>query len=352
MIRYAVIGTGMMGIEHIQNINLIPDAEVVAVADPYPRSQQWARRAGGEELRVFDDYLRLLSDVDVDAIVVATPNHTHASVLRDLFTTDRHILCEKPLCTTLEDCRWVVEQAAQHGGVFWVGMEYRYSPPVARFVREVHAGRAGEVKMFSIKEHRLPFLKKVDDWNRFNRNSGGTLVEKSCHHFDLMRHVLQAEPTHVYATGGTDVNHLDEEYGGEHPDIMDNAFVTVEFNNGTRAMHDLCMFAEASRNSQELCATGSEGKVECLMPQGDVVLGKREPRSLETITVPVDEIVLAAGFHHGATYFELLGFQKAIRQAAAPAVSATDGLRAVAMGIAAHRSIDEKRVVAMSEFGL
>jgi predicted dehydrogenase len=351
-IRYAIIGTGMMGVEHIQNLKLLPGAEVVAVADPYPRSQRWARRAAGEQVRVFDDYSDLLAEVAVDAIIVATPNYTHASVLSDLFQTDKHILCEKPLCTTLEDCQWAVQQAAKREGLFWVGMEYRYSPPVTRFVDEVHSGTAGNVKMFSIKEHRLPFLKKVGDWNRFNRNSGGTLVEKSCHHFDLMRHVLQAEPVTIFASGGMDVNHLDEEYDGEQPDIIDNALVIVDFDNGVRASHDLCMFAEVSRSPQELAATGDAGNVECLMPQGTIVIGARDPKAVESTTVPVPEEILAAGFHHGATYFELLDFQEAITQGRPPAVSAEDGLRAVAMGLAAQRSIDEQRPVRMSEFGL
>ena len=55
-IRYGVIGTGMMGVEHIQNLMLLPGAEVVAVADPFPRSQRWARRAAGENVRVFDEF--------------------------------------------------------------------------------------------------------------------------------------------------------------------------------------------------------------------------------------------------------------------------------------------------------
>lgn len=351
-LRFGIIGTGMMGIEHINNLKLLPGAELAAVADGFPRSQRWAKRAGGDELPIFEEYNEMLRSVDLDAVIVATPNYTHAAVLRDLFATDKHILCEKPLCTTYEDCEWALEQAAKHDALFWVGMEYRYSPPVTRFVEEVHAGRAGDAKMFSIKEHRLPFLPKVNDWNRFNRNSGGTLVEKSCHHLDLMRHVLQAEPTAVYASGGVDVNHLDEEYDGERPDILDNAFVIVDFANGARAMHDLCMFAEASRISQELSVTGSTGKVECLMPQGDVVFGTREPRRIETVTVPVDDAILKAGFHHGATYYELESFQRAVLEGSAPEVSAEDGLRAVAMGLAAQRSIAEKRVILMSEYGL
>src|SRR5574341_1333330 len=236
-IRYGIIGTGMMGIEHMRNIALLPDAELVAAADPNERSRTWAASAS-KGIAIYSDHREMLGDADLDAVIITTPNHTHAEVLKDVLPGGKHVLCEKPLCTTIDDCRWVVDAVRDRREMFWVGMEYRYAPPVGRFVAEVHKGTAGQVKMLSIREHRFPFLPKVGDWNRFNRNTGGTLVEKSCHHFDLMRHVLQAEPVRVFASGGMDVNHLNERYGSEAPDILDNAFVLVDFNNGARALHD------------------------------------------------------------------------------------------------------------------
>jgi hypothetical protein len=84
----------------------------------------------------------------------------------------------------------------------------------------------------------------VRDWNRFSAKTGGTMVEKCCHFFDLMRLITQSEPVRVYCSGAMDVNHVDERYDGTRPDIIDNSFTTVDFANGTRAMLDLCMFAE------------------------------------------------------------------------------------------------------------
>ncbi len=351
-IRYGIIGSGMMGIEHIMNINIIPDARVTAIADPHEGSREWGRATAEGEIEEYTDYREMLEKAPVDAVIVATPNFTHKAVLSDIFETKLHVLCEKPLCTTFEDAKAAAERAKTHEGVFWVGMEYRFMPPVTRFVTEVHGGTAGKLRMFAIREHRYPFLQKVDDWNRFSRNTGGTLVEKSCHYFDMMRHVVQSEPVRVYASGGQDVNHLDERYGGETPDILDNAFVVVDFENGARAMLDLCMFAEGSRNQEEMSAVGDSGKIECLIPEGNVVIGKRKPKSVETVHVPVQAEVLKAGFHHGASYYQHLAFQRAIREGGAPQVSAEDGLKAVAIGLAAHRSIEEGRPVLMSEFGL
>ncbi|WP_293509096.1 Gfo/Idh/MocA family oxidoreductase [Parvibaculum sp.] len=351
-IRYGIIGSGMMGIEHIMNINIIPGARVTAIADPHQGSRDWGRATAEGEIAVHDDYRDMLASGAVDAVIVATPNYTHAAVLDDIFETSLHVLCEKPLCTTIEDARKAAARAKTHKGVFWVGMEYRYMPPVTRFVEEVHGGRTGRLKMFAIREHRFPFLKKIGDWNRFSRNTGGTLVEKSCHYFDMMRHVVQSEPVRIYASGGQDVNHLDERYDGAVPDILDNAFVIVDFANGVRAMHDLCMFAEGSRNQEEMSAVGDSGKIECLIPESNLVFGTRQPKKVEVEHVAVRDDVLKAGYHHGASYYQHLAFQRAIRENGPAQVTADDGLRAVAMGLAAHRSIDEGRPVSMSEFGL
>ena len=177
-------------------------------------------------------------------MIVASPNFTHRAVLEPLFDAGLHILCEKPLATTLEDCRWIVDRAAQSDRVFWTAMEYRYMPPAAAFIDDIRAGRIGRLQMLSIREHRFPFLVKVADWNRFNRNTGGTMVEKCCHFFDLMRLIVGAEAVRVYCSGAMDVNHLDEAYSGETPDIIDNSYTTVDFANGVRAMLDLSMFAD------------------------------------------------------------------------------------------------------------
>ena len=138
-------------------------------------------------------------------------------------------------------------------------------PPVAKLISQANA-LSGGVKLLTIKEHRFPFLEKVNDWNRFNENSGGTLVEKCCHFFDLMRLLIKSEPTKIMASAGQSVNHFDEIYNGEIPDILDNGYVIVDFENGVRAFLDLCMFAENSEFQEELCAVGTLGKVETEVP--------------------------------------------------------------------------------------
>ncbi|MEZ5382791.1 MAG: Gfo/Idh/MocA family oxidoreductase [Microthrixaceae bacterium] len=352
-LRYGIIGSGMMGCEHILNLNEIDDAVVVAVAEPNEEPRGWTRACLGEradDVPMFDDHRALLEGVDLDAVVVATPNFHHIEVLRDVLATDAHVMCEKPLCTTVADAREARDLARARPAVSWMGLEYRYMPTVARFVDALAAGAAGGLVMLSIREHRFPFLTKIEHWNRFSAKTGGTLVEKCCHFFDLMRLVAQSDPVRVMASGGQDVNHLDELIDGRRPDILDNAFVVVEFASGLRAQLDLCMFAEGAPAEQHLLGAGSEARVESWVPGARVEVQRRDG-TIEEIAAPMWPEVTYEGFHHGSSFMEHLGFIQAIRTGSPPAVTFDDGLWAVAMGAAAHRSIDEGRVVTLAELG-
>ena len=355
-LRYGLVGTGMMGVEHIRNVAITPGVEIVALADPVDTSLGWAKAALGEGTtpEVYAD-VASLAKANLDAVIVASPNHTHRAVLEPLFDAGVAILCEKPLATTIADARWIVERAARSDAPFWTAMEYRYMPPAATFIRQVHDGRVGTLRMLSIREHRFPFLVKVGDWNRFSANTGGTMVEKCCHFFDLMRFIVQSEAVRVYCSGAMDVNHVDERYDGQAPDIIDNSYTTIDFANGTRAMLDLSMFADGAEDQEEITAVGEAARLDCLIPTGDLVFSPRigfvRPKQVTREHIAVEEHALAAGHHHGATYYQHQRFAAAVRGEGPVEVTAHDGLMAVAIGTAAEISAREHRAVEMSELG-
>lgn len=362
VLRYAIVGTGMMGVEHLHALREMPNTNVVALCDPHEPSLANARKVLGESFAVdtYHDVNELVAAGGFDVVVVASPNHTHRAVLEPLLRHGSHVLIEKPLCISSAQCREIIalEQAtrarATPDRVVWVGLEYRYMAPTMRLLQHARSGVLGRLRMLAIREHRFPFLVKVGDWNRFSANTGGTLVEKCCHFFDLMRLVLQSEPIRIYASGAQDVNHLDERYEGRVPDILDNAMVIVDFADGSRASLDLCMFAEATKNEQEISLVGDAGKAEALVTQGLVRLGMRNKGwfQCDEEVVQVDDVpadVLQHGSHHGSSWREHVAMQAAIRDGATAQVTLHDGLMSVAMGEAAHRSIALRRPVMLSE---
>ncbi|CAM8885111.1 unnamed protein product [Rhodiola kirilowii] len=360
MVKYGIIGVGMMGREHLINLSHLRDegASVVCIADPHIPSQQLAlglAESYNWSLKVFSGHKELLDSGLCDVVIVSSPNMTHYEILMDIINHPKphHVLVEKPLCTTVVDCKKVVDASRKRSDILvQVGLEYRYMPPIAKLIDLVKGGSLGQVKMVAIREHRFPFLVKVNNWNRFNINTGGTLVEKCCHFFDLMRLFVGSDPVRVMASGSIDVNHKDELYEGKVPDIIDNAYVIVEFENGSRGMLDLCMFAEGSQNEQEISVVGDSGKGEAFVPESIVRLGTRkEGRNGVQIVKAEDNKIRYDGLHHGSSYLEHLHFLSTIKVEGKkiPAVDLQDGLISVAMGVAAQLSIELNRFVTMKE---
>lgn len=364
-VRYGVIGCGMMGQEHLRNLALIDGAEVVAIYEP-DANMRSACQALVPDVQFCDSVEAVCQLPHLDALVVASPNHCHADQLLTLLAlTSLPILIEKPLVTQLDQVEPVRQAVAQHPAPIWVAMEYRYMPPVAQLRQHLETGDAGPVKMLSIREHRFPFLPKVGDWNRFNAKTGGTLVEKCCHFFDLMRLLLEGEAVSVMASAGQDVNHLEEQYAGKTPDILDNAYVIVNFASGQRAMLELCMFAEGSRYQEEISAVGPLAKVECLVPGPGrfwpehlgaapipkVIVSPREPKGPVESDIAVDPRLLEAGDHNGSTFYQHLGFFKAITEGAPVEVTIDDGLKAVVLGLAAQQSAQTGKAIRITNQG-
>ncbi len=350
MIRYGLIGAGMMGQEHIRNISLLDGARVSAVADPDTQMREASLRAAGAD-QGFEKTSDMLAADICDVYLIAAPNDLHAGIMQQVLATDKPILVEKPLATTSADCRDLLSMAQGRKAPVWVAMEYRYMPPLQRLMQAVDQGAAGTPRMMSIREHRFPFLEKVGDWNRFNARTGGTLTEKCCHFWDLMRLVLKSDPVRVYASGGVDVNHRDERYYGKMPDILDNAYVVVDFENGARGMLDLCMFAEGSYWQETIAVTGEKARLEAFVPgparfspdgqerKSEFAMSIRALKEEIREEIHVDEKILNAGDHHGSTFFQHERFLDLVRTGkGAPEVSLSDGYWSVLVGEAAEES--------------
>ena len=360
IVNYGIIGCGMMGREHIENIKLLPQGRVAAVYDPVPSLAESAATLAGDAV-VCPSMEALLAHDPLDAVVIVSPNHLHVAQLEQVAATrPLPILCEKPLYTRPEDHDRVLALAARHPAPIWVAMEYRYMPPIAALINQAEQTTGG-ISMLTIREHRFPFLPKIGDWNRFNENTGGTLVEKCCHFFDLMRLILQDDPVRVMASAGQTLNHKDENYGGRVPDVWDNGYVILDFKRGARAMLELCMFAEGSKYQEEISAVGPKGKIEALVPgpgrfwpaalgpapTPQIIVSPRAPKGPIVSEVPVDPVLLAAGDHNGSTYFQHLRFNAVVRGEGEVEVTVDDGAKAVAIGLAAQKSAETGQAVTL-----
>ncbi len=360
-LRLGIIGTGTMGQEHMRVASLLGRARVHGIFDTASRSlqaaaQQFASYAG-TPLVQYADLASACNDPATDALMICTPNFTHFEVLQTAIKSGKPIFLEKPMATSMRDAAQIVALAAEYRSVLQIGLQYRYKAQyVEAFTEILRRKTLGDVKTISVNEYRPPFLDKVKQWNKFNQYSGGTLVEKCCHYFDLINLLAQTRPESVFASGGQAVNFLDFELDGKRSDIDDHAFVTIKYANGIRAGFTLNMFSPDFH--EELVVVGANARLvaserfSILQPQtstAEIAIELGEPGISRRGVVSYPSLIEQSG-HHGATYFEHIAFINQLEGIAADAATVADGFWSMVVASAAQLSMQEKRVVNIAEF--
>jgi predicted dehydrogenase len=359
--RFNVIGTGLNGQEHIRVTHLEGRATIHGIYDPSPRSVDGARIAHAQyrpdnDLVVYESLETACHDPAVDGLIICTPNYTHPEVIRIAVQSGKHLLLEKPIATTIQDAAAVTQIAESYPAVFQVGLQYRYKAIYAEAIYEVLTRQTlGSIKLVSMQEHRIPFLDKVNQWNKFAKFSGNTLVEKCCHYFDLLNLFAQSRPVSVYASGSTAVNFKDFEYDGEKSDILDNAMVVVNYENEVRANFNLCMFAPMFYEELVLC--GDEGRLKGwerqdflsdlqLETELEILCSENKPSRRMRPAYPA---WIERSGHSGATYYEHVNFIDKIEERDTNAATAREALWSVIVAVAAQRSITMGQAVSIDD---
>jgi predicted dehydrogenase len=350
-----------MGREHMRVSQLLGWADVQGIVDPDGGSLEWActdwRLLTDAPLTIYRDLSEACLDEAVDATVIATPNHTHRDVLHAVAASRKPVLLEKPMATTLADAMDIVNLARDYPAVIQLGMQYRFKAQYVDALQVVAAECAlGLVKTVAMSEYRPPFLDKVDQWNKFNRNSGGTLVEKCCHYFDLINVVAQSRPRQVYASGGRAVNFLDFEWQGEPSDIDDHAMVIIDYDNGVRASFTLNMFCQELY--EELVVVGERGRLVAseqasFQPdtpsKAELLVEVPEHPAYRGVPVGYPDWIEASG-HYGATFFEHIAFNLQLAGQAVDAATPEQALWSLIVASAAQHSMQIGREVDVGAF--
>lgn len=360
--KFVLVGSGMIGLEHIKCTHLEGRAEVIGIYDKSKLSTEKTADAfkalyPNLPLKVYKTLDEACSEPLADAILICTPNYSHIEVLRTAIKYDKHIFLEKPMATTLEDAYEITQIAKDYKKVLQIGLQYRYKAIYSEAYHEVIERKSlGDVKQLLIMEHRLPFLDKVEQWNKFSKYSGGTLVEKCCHYFDLFNLFAGSKPKSVYATGSCAVNYEDFKFKGEKADILDNASVIVTYENGIVATFHLSMFAPMFY--EEIVINGSEGRLKAYENE-DYLPDKRlntfmeilhgeggKPTKVMTPCYP--EVIQNSG-HHGGTFYEHKYFIDNISGDTTSTATPMEGFWSVVVGYAAEQSVKRNAIVSIDE---
>jgi len=348
--RLNLIGCGMIGREHMRVATLLGKTAINGVFDTSAESlkiadEEFASYASTALVR-YESLEDACFDDSVDALLICTPNFTHFEILQTAIKSGKGIFVEKPMATSLVEAAKIVGMAQRYSNFIQLGMQYRYKSQYAQAFHLIKIkGELGDVKTISMSEYRPPFLDKVNQWNKFNENSGGTLVEKCCHYFDLINMMAQAPPLKVYASGGQGVNFLDFTHEGKVSDIDDHCFVIIDYSNGVRANFTLNMFCPELY--EELIVTGSGGRitasekssfVEGRCSKATLVLENDAAVGEQFFDLTYAPLIEGSG-HHGATFFEHMALVDRLDGKLTDSATPLQGLWALIVASAAQESI-------------
>jgi predicted dehydrogenase len=356
-----VIGAGTMGQEHMRVAALLGRARVLGIFDQQQESMDAAAAAyssiSQDVLRRYADLESACNDPDADVLMICTPNFTHFEVLKVALASGKPIFLEKPMATTLADAVALMDAAQTHSSFVQIGLQYRYKAQYQEAFHEVKSRHSlGRIHTISMSEYRPPFLDKVDQWNKFNCNSGGTLVEKCCHYFDLINLMAGSRAVRVYASGGQAVNFLDFKKEGVPSDIDDHAFVSIDYANGIRASFTLNMFCPDF--SEEMIVVGDQGRLltaerfdfHAQLPTHasiKVELGENGASRSTELSYP--KLIEQSG-HHGATYYEHMALMDQLDGKQVDCATVQQGLWSMIVASAAQVSISSGQAVNIDNY--
>lgn len=234
-LRGALVGFGFIQSKgHLPAYLKRTDVEIVAVADAC-EGRRYAASEALPNARIYTDYEILLEqEEDLDFIDIATPPAFHAEIALGAFRRGLHVLCEKPLTTTLEDAGMLLTAALEHKRVLFPCHNYKHAPVVKAIQDVLDSGRLGKVRSLTLNTFRNTHAKGVTEWRtnwrRENKYSGGGIaMDHGSHTFYLTFDWLGSYPTHVSAKM---TNLEPDKY-----DTEDNFSASLTFPQGLANVH-------------------------------------------------------------------------------------------------------------------
>ncbi len=329
----ALIGTGRAGMIHAYNFRSnVPYARITAVCDPIESTA----KAAAEELELdgyYTDYRDLLENREIGAVIIATPTRYHAEIAVAAANAKKHILCEKPMAMTVEECNLMDTAARKNGVHLQIAFMRRFDASFMEAKRIIDNGEIGDVVMVR-SNTRGPSIPKP--WMYDISKSNGPLAEVCSHDIDSLRWFTGSDFKTVFAIAG---NYRSPDAKKDFPDFYDNVIMNASFTNGCQGMID----------GAQGVLYGYDARCEILGTKGCIYLGNTRENSVTLCKSDMkktgDYINSWKLLFKDAYLEEDIDFIRAIRKGYEPRVTAYDGKMAVLTVNAGNLSIKEHRIV-------
>lgn len=333
ILKVCLIGCGRAGMIHARNYkNKIENARITAVADAVEEAAKAAAKELGVE-KCFSDYKEILSDPEIDAVIVVAPTNLHKQIVIDCAAAGKHIFCEKPMAMTVEECDEMIAACDRHKVKLQIGFMRRFDASFREAKRLVEEGAIGELVQIH-SNTRGP--SKPRPWMYDIKKSNGILAEVNSHDIDAVRWMAGSDIETVYAVAG---NFRNPEAEADYPDYYDSVLMSGTLKSGVHFCIDGAAYVQY----------GYDSKMELIGTKGKIQVGRSEKEHVHCTTV--EQGTATPFVNSWMTLFidaylaEDISFVNAVLNDTPVEVSGVDGRMAVAAVEAGNRSITEKEII-------
>jgi predicted dehydrogenase len=318
-----IVGVGEMGRRHAENLRRnVPQARLIAIADV---SEDRARSTA-EKLEVdlfYSGLDAMLENKAIEAVVIATPDKFHARAIELVAAAGKDILCEKPLALNLPDAHAAIAAVSKAGARLQVGFMRRYDPAYAAAMQRIEAGEIGVPVVFKSigRDKDQPPLAAYE-----SNVNGMIFYTNTIHDFDLARWLMQDEVTTVQACTTSAIRPEVAKYG----DVV-ASLVNLHYRRG--AIGNIESYAQA--------VYGYDVRTEIVGSKGTIMIGTLDRVPAVFMTARGGEQMLADHFlsrFADAYLAEMRDFVQTMLTDREPRVTGDDGLKALAIAVAAEES--------------
>lgn len=330
MLRCGLIGYGAWGAHHARVIAGSGAAQLTAIA---ARSEETLARAKADhpQAHTYANWCDMLAQEDLQAVAIVLPSHLHFAAARDVLEAGKHLLLEKPMCLTPDECTVLNDLARKAGLVLAVGHEMRVSSLWSRVKQEIDAGTIGRPLYVLVELWRKPYRLGADGWRYDIERVGNWILEEPIHFFDLARWYFQgtAEPVGVFAQANGK--------RADHPELQDHFSAMVTFTGGGVAVIAQCL--GGWEHHQTVKVSGTEGSLWAAWSGAmdrtfEPTFSLKVLRGDKPEEIPIPRT--AGEVYELEDQFRL--FAEAVQGKAQPAATGEDGLWSVLMCLKAEES--------------
>jgi len=223
-IRTAIIGCGKVGATHALAYKTLENSQFTAVCGSKLEKTIAFSKAYG--VPAYTDIGKMIAENDIQAVSICAPHPLHAELVRQAASAGAHVLCEKPLAVTLQDCDLAIHACEKAGVKLSVISQRRYYPAVVRMAAAVHSGKVGRpiIGTMTVLGWRSPEYYLLDPWRgKWKTEGGGVMVNQTVHQLDLLQWMMG--PIAEVFGYWDNFNHPSVE-------IEDTAAAVIRFRNG------------------------------------------------------------------------------------------------------------------------